>query len=113
MAVKIRLSRIGKKKVPFFRVIAIDERKKRDGAFLENIGTYDVLNGQVVIFNEERYNDWISKGAVPTDSAKKVYRLFKKVGVTNKGARIKKISTVEKSEVAQQSVVDVQAQASE
>lgn len=77
MAVKIRLSRIGKKKVPFFRIVAIDSRRKRDGAFLDNIGTYDVLKGSVVTFHEDLYLSWIAKGAVVTDSAKKVYRLYR------------------------------------
>lgn len=77
MAVKIRLSRIGKKHVPFFRIIAIDSRKKRDGAYLENLGTYDVLNNTFVQFHEERINDWVAKGAVVTDSVKKLQRTYK------------------------------------
>ena len=44
MAVKIRFSRIGKKGIPFYRLIAVDSRKKRDGAFLEDLGTYDAVN---------------------------------------------------------------------
>jgi small subunit ribosomal protein S16 len=76
MAVKIRLSRIGKKGIPFYRLIAIDERRKRDGAFLEDLGTYDTVNTKVVVFHKDRYDAWISKGAVPTDSAKKIYRLY-------------------------------------
>lgn len=79
MAVKIRLSRIGKKHVPFFRIIAIDSRKKRDGAYLENLGTYDVHNNVFVQFHEERINDWIAKGAVVTDSVKKLQREYKQV----------------------------------
>jgi small subunit ribosomal protein S16 len=77
MAVKIRLSRVGKKHVPFYHVVAVDSKKKRDGACLANIGTYDGLKGQVITFNEELYNDWISKGAQPTDSALKVLRKHK------------------------------------
>lgn len=78
MAVKIRLSRIGKKHVPFYRVVAVDSRAKRDGQFLENIGTYDALKGAVVVFDEQLYDKWISRGAIPTDSAKKIYRVHKK-----------------------------------
>ncbi len=78
MAVRIRLSRIGKKHVPFFRVVAVDSRRKRDGAILANIGTYDGLNSKVILFHEDLYQEWIAKGALPTDSAKKIYRLFKK-----------------------------------
>lgn len=78
MAVRIRLSRIGKKHIPFFRIVAVDSRRKRNSAVLANIGTYDVLNGKVIRFHEELYQEWISKGALPTDSAKKIYQLFKK-----------------------------------
>lgn len=78
MAVKIRLSRAGKKGVPFHTVVVTDSRKKRDGAIIENIGTYDGLNAKVVLFNEQSYLSWIAKGAQPTDSAKKVYKLHKK-----------------------------------
>lgn len=90
MAVKIRLSRIGKKHVPFFRIIAIDSRKKRDGAYLENLGTYDVLNDKFVQFHEERINDWVSKGAVVTDSVKKLQRAYKQ----ESGAALKKAPAV-------------------
>lgn len=82
MAVKIRLSRIGKKHVPFYRIVAIDSRKQRDGQVLDNLGTYDGLKASLVVFNEEKYAQWISKGAQPTDSAKKVYKIYKKSGVS-------------------------------
>ena len=81
MAVRIRLSRIGKKHVPFFRVVAVDSRKKRDGEVLANIGTYDVINRRIVQFHEEIYNEWLSKGALPSDSARKIHRLYKKEGI--------------------------------
>jgi small subunit ribosomal protein S16 len=80
MAVKIRLSRIGTTNRPFYRLIAVDARKKRDGAQLANIGTFDPITGAVVQFHEELYQEWLSKGALATDSAKKVYKLFKKNG---------------------------------
>ena len=74
MAVKIRLSRVGKKKTPFYRIVAVDSRKKRDGAYLENLGTYDGLKGVLIQFHVDRINDWIGKGAIPTDSVKKLIR---------------------------------------
>lgn len=77
MAVKIRLARIGKKNVPVYRIVAIDSRKKRDGAFLENLGTYDPIKGSLVQFHEERLQDWVSKGAVVTDAVKKIQKLQK------------------------------------
>jgi len=75
--VKIRLSRVGKKKVPFYRIVAVDSRKKRDGAYLENLGTYDGLKGILTHLNEEGIQDWIDKGAVLTDSVKKLIKLKK------------------------------------
>lgn len=78
MAVKIRLSLVGKKHVPFFRIVVMDERQKRDGKYIENLGTYDQLKGQMVKFDEERLNYWISKGAIPTDSVKKLHKRYKK-----------------------------------
>lgn len=78
MAVRIRLSRIGRKKTPFYNLVAIDSRSKRDGAFLSDIGTYDGLKGEVIHFKEDIYNDWIAKGAIPSDSAKRVYRVYKR-----------------------------------
>jgi small subunit ribosomal protein S16 len=80
MAVKIRLSRIGTTNRPFYRIIAVDSRSKRDGAVLANVGTYDPLNGSVITFCEDIYQAWLSKGAIATDSAKKIYNVFKKAG---------------------------------
>ena len=74
MAVKLRLSRIGKKHAPFFRIVAVDSRKQRDGACLENLGTFDPIKGSFIQFHEERINDWISKGATASDSVKKLMR---------------------------------------
>ncbi|HSC25449.1 MAG TPA: 30S ribosomal protein S16 [Candidatus Babeliales bacterium] len=82
MAVKIRLSRIGTTNRPFYRIIATDARNKRDGAMLANVGTYDPVEGIVVQFHEDIYQAWLSKGAIATDSAKKIYRLYKKSGLS-------------------------------
>jgi small subunit ribosomal protein S16 len=77
MSVKIRLSRIGKKHVPFYKLVVMDSRKKRDGAYLANIGTFDGLKGKIVVFHEELYQEWVGKGALPSDAAKKIYKLHK------------------------------------
>lgn len=82
MSVVIRLSRIGTKHVPFYRVVVVDSRKKRDGAVLENIGTYNAEKTELVRFNQDRYDAWIKVGAQPSDTAKKLYRLFKLNGAT-------------------------------
>ena len=82
MAVKIRLSRIGTTNRPYYRIIAVDARNKRDGAMLANVGTYDPVNCSVVQFHDDIYQAWLAKGAIATDSAKKIYRLFKKSGIS-------------------------------
>jgi len=64
MSVKIRLSRIGKKNRPYWRVVAVDSRKKRDGAYLDNLGTYDPIKHQVVQFHTDKIATWVAKGAV-------------------------------------------------
>lgn len=78
MAVKIRLSRVGTVNRPYYRVVATDGRNKRDGEILANVGTYDPIKNAVVQFHEDIYQTWLTKGAIATDSAKKVYRLYKK-----------------------------------
>jgi small subunit ribosomal protein S16 len=76
--VKIRLSRVGKKHVPFYRIVAVDSREKRDGASLESLGTVDGLNSKIVSMETERIDAWVAKGAVMTDTVKKLYKLYKK-----------------------------------
>ena len=76
--VRIRLSRMGKKHVPFYRVVAIDGRAKRDGSALEILGTYDPKLKTLVRFHPERVDFWLSKGAVPSETVKKLHRDYKK-----------------------------------
>ncbi|MDY6850977.1 MAG: 30S ribosomal protein S16 [Thermodesulfobacteriota bacterium] len=67
MAVKIRLARMGAKKRPFYRVVVADSRFKRDGRFLEIIGTYDPNKDPAEIkIKQDRFQDWLGKGAQPT-----------------------------------------------
>ena len=80
MAVKIRLQRFGAKKRPFYRVVASESTRARDGKFLEILGTYDPLEG-VVKVDAEKVEKWLSNGAQPTDTVKS---LFKKHNVLNK-----------------------------
>ncbi len=98
MSVKIRLSLIGKKHVPFFSIVAVDSRKKRDGRFLDTMGTYNALKREVVEFNEEIYNKWIAKGALPTDSAKKIFNQYKKGMARAKKQQEKVVDPVEITE---------------
>lgn len=72
MSVKIRLTRMGTRKKPFYRIIVTDSRKKRDGKYLENLGVYHPLNeeDQQVDLKEERIRDWLNKGARPSHTVK-------------------------------------------
>ncbi|MFH1531111.1 MAG: 30S ribosomal protein S16 [Pseudomonadota bacterium] len=75
MAVKIRLARHGKKKHPFYRIIAADSQAKRDGRFIEMLGTYDPnLDPAAVTLVDERIQYWIGKGAIPTDTVRSLLR---------------------------------------
>lgn len=74
--VKLRLTRMGAKKRPFYRVIAADSRTRRDGPFLEIIGTYNPLTEpSEVKINSERAKYWLSHGAQPTPTVKKLLKI--------------------------------------
>ena len=75
MAVKIRFTRVGKKHAPVYRIVAIDSRKKRDGEYLENLGTYDPLTKEIVQWHADRIAYWLSKGAVLTDPVKRLQKI--------------------------------------
>ena len=76
MPVKIRLTRMGKKKQPSYRVVVVDSRKPRDGAYIEQIGRYDPRQEpSLVEIDNERALDWLQKGAQPTERAKKLLEI--------------------------------------
>ena len=85
MALKIRLSRWGAKKRPFYRIVVADARAPRDGRFVENIGTFDPLkpseDANRLVLDAEKAKAWIAKGAQPTD---RVLRLLASIGVGEK-----------------------------
>lgn len=74
MAVKIRFSRIGKTNAPQYRIVAVDERKKRDGSFLEYLGTYNPTSHIIEQLHADRIADWVSKGAIMTDAVKRLMK---------------------------------------
>lgn len=79
MAVKIRLTRLGAKKKPLYRIIVADSRSPRDGRFIEEIGTYDPnKNPSEIKIDEALAKKWLDNGAQPTDV---VSRLFKTAGI--------------------------------
>ena len=82
MAVKIRLTRMGAKKRPSYRLVATDSRSPRDGKYIEQIGFYNPLTNPAEIkIDEEKAIKWIKNGAILTDTAKD---LLKKTGVMKK-----------------------------
>ncbi len=81
MAVKLRLTRMGKKGKPFYRIVAMDSRKARDGQYIESIGYYDPTKEPAVVkIDTEVANKWINNGAQCTDTVK---ALLKKEGEQN------------------------------
>ena len=79
MAVKLRMTRMGAKKRPFYRIVAADSRSPRDGRFIEEIGTYDPNQEPSVFkFDEEKAKKWLANGAKPTET---VGKLLKEAGI--------------------------------
>ena len=71
MAVKIRLKRMGMKKMPFYRIVVADGRSPRDGRFIEEIDYYDPRQQPAVIkLDNEKAKKWLANGAQPTDTAR-------------------------------------------
>ena len=73
MAVALRFSRQGKKKTPFYRIVAADKRKARDGKFIELLGTYHPTT-KVLKLDQERYQKWIKVGAQPSGTLSAIIR---------------------------------------
>lgn len=71
MAVKIRLARSGAKKKPFYRLVAADTRMKRDGRFLEKLGTYNPASKELII-NKESVEKWLGTGASASETVAKL-----------------------------------------
>lgn len=88
MSLKIRLSRGGAKKRPFYRLVVADSRMPRDGRFIEKLGTFDPLKAKDaadrLVLDVEKAKAWIAKGAQATD---RVARLLESVGVGKRDAR--------------------------
>ncbi|MGN1352538.1 MAG: 30S ribosomal protein S16 [Bacilli bacterium] len=88
MAVKLRLKRMGSKKKPVYRIVAIDSHTKRDGEYIELVGTYNPLTEpKTVKVNEEVALKWLANGAIPSDT---VRNLLSEAGVMKKFHESKK-----------------------
>jgi len=86
MAVKIRMTRMGRRHRPFFRINAVDSRTPRDGRILEKLGHYDPIEkdkDKQIVLNTERVKYWLDKGAIPSDT---VSDILLKLGVKHKYA---------------------------
>ncbi len=87
MSLKIRLSRGGAKKRPFYRIVVADARMPRDGRFVEKIGTFDPLKAKDaadrVVLDQEKAKAWLAKGAQPTD---RVLRILDGLGLAKREA---------------------------
>ena len=84
MAVKLRLTRMGAKKRPMYRIVASDSRRPRDGQYLELIGTYNPLTTPAEVkINEEVALKWLNTGAIPSDT---VRSLLSQAGIMKKFA---------------------------
>lgn len=80
--VRLRLRKMGKKKQPSYRLVAINKRSPRDGRFIEMLGHYNPRTEPVTInFDEEKVLDWLKKGAQPSETVKK---LLSKIGLWQK-----------------------------
>ena len=81
MAVRIRLTRLGRKKKPFYRIIVADSESSRDGKFLDILGTYDPIQDPAAIkIDNVKLQEWIGRGALPTTTVKS---LIKKASVSD------------------------------
>ncbi len=87
MALKLRMTRMGRRHRPFFRINAIESRAPRDGQFVENLGYYDPIEkdpAKQLVLDKERVKYWLDKGAVPSDT---VSQILLKVGIKTKYAK--------------------------
>ena len=76
MAVKLRLTRVGSKKNPIYRVVAADSRSPRDGKFIEIVGRYNPQTEPSTIdLDEDKVKDWLAKGAQPTEPVERLLKI--------------------------------------
>ncbi len=81
---------MGSKKRPYYRVVAADSKSPRDGRFIETVGTYNpIAEPAVIVIDEEKAINWLSNGAIPTDT---VRDLFRSQGIMEKFHNSKKVS---------------------
>ena len=73
MAVKMRLTRLGDKKSPFYRIVVTDSRNARDGAYIDKVGHYNPITKPAeIVIDVEKAKDWIAKGVQPTETVRSI-----------------------------------------
>lgn len=83
---KIRLRRVGKKGTPHYRVVVAEEQSRRDGDFIDNLGSYDPhAEPPSAVLNAERAAEWIQKGAQPSEAAAKI---LKRAGIIDANGKV-------------------------
>ena len=86
MAVKMRLTRLGDKKSPTYRIVVVDSRKARDGEYIDKVGHYNpTANPAEVVIDADKAKDWLSKGVQPTET---VRALLLNAGVIEKSEKL-------------------------
>lgn len=91
MSVKMRLTRMGDKKSPFYRIVVVDSRVARDGKYIDKVGYYNpISNPAEVVIDAEKAKDWLSKGVQPTET---VRSLLIGQGVIEKSAKLSPAKT--------------------
>ncbi len=91
MAVKMRLTRMGDKKSPFYRIVVVDSRVARDGKYIDKVGHYNpTAQPAEVVINAEKAKDWLSKGVQPTETVKS---LLVNAGVIEKSNKLSPAKT--------------------
>ena len=112
MAVKIRLTRGGAKKRPYYKVVVADARAPRDGSFIEKVGTYDPLLSKDkenrVTFKADRVEHWLAQGAQPTE---RVAKFIKAAGIKLPESILKKMTIKEKSQTTKPSKKELKEKA--
>jgi small subunit ribosomal protein S16 len=89
MSVRVRLTRVGSKKNPIWRVVVSDQRSPRDGRFIETIGHYNPqTEPSTIVIDEERFQHWVARGAQPTNTVKQLVKAHSKgvAGGTSTGS---------------------------
>ncbi|MCI5837887.1 MAG: 30S ribosomal protein S16 [Christensenellaceae bacterium] len=84
--VKMRLTRLGDKKSPFYRIVVVDGREARDGKYIDKIGHYNPLSNPVeLVIDADKAKEWLAKGVQPTETVKS---LLVKAGVVEQSAKL-------------------------